>query len=223
MQSENKSQMDGESFLVASRRRVLQYATLLGVGTTSLVKSKSVRAAAADGKEAAGLAEPWPKMQYRMLGRTGHNSSRLIFGCGAALSRSPKDELLNKAFDSGVNTFDVGYKHYYGNAEKNMAPFLKTHRDKIFLISKAIVPADIEWDETINTQQAKRAAKGWLDLMEESLDEMQVDHVDAYYFMGANNVSIMKSDEMLAAFDQAKAAGKVSYLGVSTIRTPKTF
>ena len=49
MQSENKSQMDGESFLVASRRRVLQYATLLGVGTTSLVKSKSVRAAAADG------------------------------------------------------------------------------------------------------------------------------------------------------------------------------
>ena len=60
-------------------------------------------------------------MQYRMLGRTGHNSSRLIFGCGAALSRSPKDELLNKAFDSGVNTFDVGYKHYYGNAEKNMA------------------------------------------------------------------------------------------------------
>ena len=97
-----------------------------------------------------------------------------------------------------------------------MAPFLKTHRDKIFLSSKAIVPADIEWDETINTQQAKRAAKGWLDLMEESLDEMQVDHVDAYYFMGANNVSIMKSDEMLAAFDQAKAAGKVSYLGVST-------
>ena len=49
MQSENKSQMDGESFLVASRRRVLQYATLLGVGTTSLVKSKSVRAAAAQG------------------------------------------------------------------------------------------------------------------------------------------------------------------------------
>ena len=85
----------------------------------------------------------------------------------------------NKAFDSGINTFDVGYKHYYGNAEKNMALFLKTHRDQIFLISKAAVPADIDWDETINTQQAKKAAKGWLDFMEESLSEMQVDHIDA--------------------------------------------
>ena len=89
------------------------------------------------GKQAAGIADPWPEMRYRKLGRTGHNSSRLIFGCGATLSRSRHDDLLNAAFDAGVNTFDVGFKHYYNNAERNLAPFLKQRRDQIFLISKA--------------------------------------------------------------------------------------
>ena len=47
--------------------------------------------------------------------------------------------------------------------------------------------------------------------MEESLDEMQVDHVDAYYFMGANNVSIMKSDEMLPPSTRQERQGQLSW------------
>ena len=97
-------------------------------------------------------------MQYRKLGRTGHNSGRLIFGCGATLSRSRHDDLLERAFDAGVNT-DVGYKHYYSDAERNLAPFLKKHRDDIFLISKAQAPAGIDWDETITTAQAQKTAR----------------------------------------------------------------
>ena len=202
--------------LLTTRRKLMQYATLLGVGSTSLLQSRDLKAAIVDGKEAAGLNNPWPQMQYRKLGRTGHNSSRLIFGCGATLSRSRHDDLLNRAFDAGVNTFDVGYKHYYNNAERNLAPFLKTHRDDIFLISKAQVPAGIDWDETISAAQAKKAAQGWLAFLDESLTEMGIDHVDAYYFMGQNNVSIMHSEELHRAFEEAKAAGKVDYLGVST-------
>ena len=188
--------------LMTTRRKVMQYATLLGVGSTSLLQSRDLKAAIVDGKEAAGLSDPWPQMQYRKLGRTGHNSSRLIFGCGATLSRSRHDDLLNRAFEAGVNTFDVGYKHYYNNAERNLAPFLKTHRDDIFLISKAQVPADIDWDETITAAQAKKAARGWLAFLDESLNEMGIDHVDAYYFMGQNNVSIMRSEELHRAFEE---------------------
>ena len=65
--------------LLTTRRKLMQYATLLGVGSTSLLQSRDLKAAIVDGKEAAGLNNPWPQMQYRKLGRTGHNSSRLIF------------------------------------------------------------------------------------------------------------------------------------------------
>ena len=110
----------------------------------------------------------------------------------------------------------VGFKHYYGNAEKNMVDFLRKKRDEIFLISKGFVASDIDWDETITVEQAKKAAKGWTAYLDESLREMKIDHVDAYYYMGQNNVSIIKSEEIYKAFEDAKAQGKVSYLGIST-------
>lgn len=204
------------SLFSGTRRRFVQYGTLLGVGAQTLLQTGSVRASVFEGKEAAGMSDPWPAMQYRKLGRTGHNASRLVFGCGATLSREPHDDLLNAAFDAGVNTFDVGFKHYYNDAEKNLAPFLKKRRDDIFLISKAYVPTDLDWDETINTEQARDAARGWSAYLDESLREMGVDHVDAYYYMASNNVSIVTNDELYRAFEDAKAAGKVSYLGLST-------
>ncbi len=205
-----------QSVLSSTRRRFVQYGTLLGVGAQTLLQTGSVKASVFEGKEAAGLGDPWPEMQYRKLGRAGHNSSRLVFGCGATLSREPHDDLLNAAYDAGVNTFDVGFKHYYSDAEKHLAPFLKQRRDDIFLISKSYVPVDIEWNETITLSQAKEAAKGWSGFLDESLNEMGIEHVDAYYYMASNNVSVVTNEELHRAFEDAKAAGKVSHLGLST-------
>jgi len=202
--------------MASTRRKFIQYGTMLGVGAQTLLKSGDVRASIFEGKEAAGLGGAWPDMQYRTLGRTGHKSSRLVFGCGATLSRSRHDELLNAAFDAGVNTFDVGFKHYYDNAEKNLAPFLRSKRDDIYLISKAYVPSDIDWDETITVEGAKAAAKGWSDYLDESLREMGIEHVNAYYYMASNNVSVITNEEIHRAFENAKAQGKVDHLGLST-------
>lgn len=205
-----------KGILSGTRRKFVQYGTMLTVGAQTLLQTRSIKASVVEGQEKSGLAAPWPEMQYRTLGRTGHNSSRLVFGCGATLSRERHDDLLNAAFDAGVNTFDVGFKHYYNDAEKNLAPFLKKRRDDIFLISKAYVPADIDWDETITTEQAKAAARGWSAYLDESLRELKIEHVDAYYQMAANNVSVVTNEELYRAFEDAKAAGKVSYLGLST-------
>jgi aryl-alcohol dehydrogenase-like predicted oxidoreductase len=217
------SQSNGtqSSILNGTRRKFVQYGTMAAVGTQALLRSGDVKASIFDGKEAAGLNEPWPEMEYTTLGKTGHNSSRLVFGCGATLAGDPHDDLLDAAFDAGVNTFDVGFQHYYGNAEKNMRGFLKKNRDEIFLISKGFVGRDIEWNETISTAQAKEEAKIWADYLDESLREMQIEHVDAYYYMGQANVSIIKNEEIHRAFEDAKAAGKVSHLGVSTHQNAK--
>ena len=200
-----------------SRRSFLETLTLAGVGSQALLHTRDVRAAVAATQEAADKlpgAAPWPQMSYRTLGRTGFRASRLVFGCGAALSGDPKDDLLNAAIEHGVNVFDVGYSGYYKNAERNLAAFAKRHRDEIFLISKGVV--NVEADEEVTTEVAARAARTWTMLMDQSLRELEAEHVDAYYQMAANNPGVVRAEEMQRAFETAKAAGKVSYLGLST-------
>ena len=100
---------------LTGRRRFMRTITAAGVGGQMLLQTGSVRAAIAEGQAKASLSTPgsWPEMAYRTLGKTAHKSSRLIFGCGATLSRKPRDELLHAAYDAGVNTFDVGFSGYY--------------------------------------------------------------------------------------------------------------
>ena len=200
-----------------SRRRFLKYLAVAGVGAQTLLRSGDARAAV-DAARSEAEDSPWPQMTYRTLGRTNFEASRLVFGCGAALALRRRDALLDQAFDAGVNVFDVGFRAYYRDAEQNLAPFVKKVRDRVFLISKASVPLDVEPDDEITVAQAKAGARGWSAMMDDRLRELQVDHVDAYYLMASYNPSVVGSDEVLRAFDRAKQAGKVSHLGLSTHR-----
>ena len=194
-----------------TRRRVLQLLALLGLGGTEIA-----RAASALAESAGRTDEAWPEMTYRTLGRTDFRGSRLVFGCGAALMFWGKNELLNEAFDHGVNVFDVGTSRYYRNAEANLAGFAKKHRDRIFLISKGLVDIDIAPGDELTSAQCTTAARNWAGALDESLSELATDHVDAYYVMAVNNASLMRSEEMHEAFLAAQKAGKVDHWGVST-------
>ena len=200
-----------------NRRSFVELLTLLGVGGGALLRTRDVRAAVNTAQEAADKmpgAEPWPGMTYRTLGRTGFRASRLVYGCGAALAGRPNDRLLNVALEAGVNVFDVGYSGYYRNAERNLASFAKAHRNEIFLISKA--PVNVGADDEVTTEVAKEAARTWSMLLDKSLTELDTEHVDAYYQMAANNPAVVRAEELRRAFEDAKAAGKVSFLGLST-------
>jgi aryl-alcohol dehydrogenase-like predicted oxidoreductase len=168
-------------------------------------------------RESADVAA-WPTMTYATLGRTGFNASRLFMGCGASLMLREKDDLLHTAYDAGVNVFDVGYRGYYRWAERSLAGFLKQKRDDIFLISKAVADVDVEPNEEVSVQQAREAARIWSERLDQSLADLQVDKVDAYYVMASYNPSLIRSEEIHQAFETAKAAGKVRHLGVSTHR-----
>jgi aryl-alcohol dehydrogenase-like predicted oxidoreductase len=190
-----------------TRRRVLQLLTLLGLGGKEL------------GRAATALAEAenaWPEMTYRTLGKTGFHGSRLVFGCGAALMFRSKDELLNEAFDHGINVFDVGTSDYYRYAEANLADFARKRRDKIFLISKGLAGFEIEPGDELSLEQRTTAAQNWAKALDQSLSDLKTDHVNAYYVMAVNNVSLVRSEEMHAAFEAAKKAGKVDHWGIST-------
>jgi aryl-alcohol dehydrogenase-like predicted oxidoreductase len=205
-----------EDGLRTDRRKFLQYLAALGIGGQTLLRSWDVRAAAAATSEAAGASPPLPPMAHRRLGRTGWEASRLVFGSGAALARRPNDALLEAAFEAGINVFDVGFRGYYKDAEKHLGPFARKKRDRIFVISKAYVPLDVDPDEEITSAQARSGAAGWLEALEGSLRELGVDQMDAYYLMASNNPSVVGSDEIQSAFQKAKQAGKVRFLGLST-------
>jgi aryl-alcohol dehydrogenase-like predicted oxidoreductase len=156
-----------------------------------------------------------PAMTYQTLGGTGFKASRLVFGCGSALSRGQAVDLLEPAYEAGINVFDVGFRGFYKDAEKNLAPFLKKHQD-VFVISKAKVGGNLKPSDTLTVAQAREAAQAWSAYLDNSLTELQLDHVDAYYLMAVNNAALVGSEELYNAFSSARQAGKVSYFGIST-------
>lgn len=194
-----------------TRRRVLRALAVLGLGG-----SRAVRAAATPAGSGLADGSGWPEMTYRTLGRTDFRGSRLVFGCGAALMLWEKDELLEEAFDHGVNVFDVGTSSYYINAESNLAGFARRHRDRIFLISKGRVDIEAARGDVLTPAQCEQAARNWTTALDTSLSDLGTDHVDAYYVMAANNVSLTRSEEMHDAFLAAQKAGKVDHWGLST-------
>lgn len=193
-------------------RRTFIKTSAAAVGATALVTERSTLAA--DGLD--HRHELPDRMQYRRLGRTNFNCSRLVFGGGAALSGGRAVRLLDRAYDAGINLYDLGSNAYYKQAENNFAEFYSRHRDDIFVVSKAPVRVRVRRGESITKEQALDAAKQWSELLNQSLVDMKTDRVDAYYVMMIDQPSLVASDEMYAAFTKAKDAGKVDYFGIST-------
>jgi aryl-alcohol dehydrogenase-like predicted oxidoreductase len=96
------------------------------------------------------------------FGRTGHDSSRVIFG-SAGIARADQqtaDRLLPLLLEHGVNHIDTAAM--YGDAELRLAPWLAEHPGKFFLATKTHA-------------RDRDGARGSL---ERSLTRMGVDHVD---------------------------------------------
>jgi aryl-alcohol dehydrogenase-like predicted oxidoreductase len=96
------------------------------------------------------------------FGRTGHQSSRVIFGAAgvARADQETADRLLPLLLDHGVNHIDTAAM--YGDAELRIAPWLKAHPDRFFLATKTHA----------------RDGDGARASLERSLKRMGVDHVD---------------------------------------------
>ncbi len=96
------------------------------------------------------------------FGRTGHDSSRVIFG-GAALGsmrQERADEILATLLEFGVNHLDTAAD--YGDSELRIAPWMAEHRERFFLATKT----------------GDRTGDGARASLERSLTRLGVDSVD---------------------------------------------
>lgn len=143
-------------------------------------------------------------IERRPFGRTGHESTRTLFGA-AALGRVSQDvadgvlELLDR---HGVNHIDTAAS--YGDAELRIAPWLTGGgRDRFFVATKT-------------GQRTYREAR---DEIRRSLQRLGTDHVDLLQLHNLVDQTewdtAMGSDGALRAAVEARDAGLVRFIGVT--------
>jgi aryl-alcohol dehydrogenase-like predicted oxidoreductase len=137
------------------------------------------------------------------FGRTGHHSSRAIFGA-AALSRVTQeqaDRAVELVLAHGVNHFDTAAS--YGDAELRLGPWMERIRGDVFLATK--------------TGERTRAA-AW-DELHRSLERLRTDRIDLWQLH-----NLVDADEWAVALGpggaleaaiEAREQGLVRFIGVT--------
>ena len=137
------------------------------------------------------------------FGKTGHQSSRTIFGSvslGRA-SQSEADRTLDLLWKYGVNHIDTAPK--YGEAELRLGPWMKKYRDQFFLATKT-------------NERTYQDAK---EQFQRSLDRLQVDSVDLLQHHNLTDVVereiIVGPGGALEFLVEAKEIGLTKFIGIT--------
>lgn len=137
------------------------------------------------------------------FGRSGHMSTRTLFGAAAlgSVTQEEADQTLEVLLRYGVNHIDVAAS--YGNAELRIAPWLKQYRSQFYLATKT----------------EKRTAREAREELERSLQRMGVEYVDLWQFH--NLVDPIQWDTALSpggvidAAVEAKKQGLIRAIGIT--------
>jgi aryl-alcohol dehydrogenase-like predicted oxidoreductase len=137
------------------------------------------------------------------FGRTGHHSSRVIFGAASLghVSQKVADETLEILLRYGVNHIDTASG--YGDSELRIKPWLKREPNRFFVATKG----------------DQRDEKGARDEIHRSLDRLGVDHVDLWQIHSLADPiewdQALSPGGALDAALQARAEGLIRWIGVT--------
>lgn len=161
-------------------------------------------------------------MQYKHLGRTGLQVSRLALGTmnfGELTDETSSFEIMDKALDAGINLFDTAdvyggpqspdMKKGFGTSEEIIGRWLAQggRRDRIVLATKLYQPmATGPNDRRLSAYHIRRAC-------EDSLRRLRTDHIDLYQMHHVDRGTPW--DEIWQAMEQLFREGKVTYVGSS--------
>ena len=165
-------------------------------------------------------------MDYRPLGSTGLKISSLGLGCGnfGGVGSAPAFygmgetepqaiDLMDRAFDAGMNFFDTADAYGGGRSEEFIGRWLKTKgarvRDQLLLSSKVFNPVGPgPNDRGLSRRHILRQ-------VDASLARLQTDRLDMYLIHEPDPDTPL--EETLGALDEVVHQGKVLYIGASNI------
>jgi aryl-alcohol dehydrogenase-like predicted oxidoreductase len=181
-------------------------------------------------------------VEYRTLGRTGLNVSRLIFGglhIGERLSKGQSDAVFAAAFDHGINAFYTADVYADGAAEVALGRAIKGRRDDAVIFIKAgyrvgtaeapVARAELDAThgggaldhDTFRRQGVSPTSRGLsrkhlTQALDASLRRLGTDYIDVYmaHFWDPST----PIEETLGTLDGFVRQGKVRYLGASQHR-----
>jgi aryl-alcohol dehydrogenase-like predicted oxidoreductase len=137
------------------------------------------------------------------FGRTGHESTRTIFGAAAlgSVTQAEADRALELLAEHGVNHIDTAAS--YGDSELRLAPWLARNRDSVFLATKT----------------GERNRKEAREEIRRSLDRLGVDRVDLIQLHNLVDVIewefALREGGALEAAVEARDEGLVRFIGVT--------
>jgi len=151
-------------------------------------------------------------MKYRRLGNTGLTVSEISLGSwltyGNAVENDTAIEIIDKAYELGINFFDTANVYNRGEAEKVVGEALsKFERSSYVLATKLFAPmGDGPNDRGLSRKHVMESTHA-------SLRRLNKDYVDILYCHRYDHDTPV--EETLRAFDDLIRQGKVLYAGIS--------
>ncbi len=137
------------------------------------------------------------------FGRTGHNSSRVIFGAAALgnVTQAEADQTLELLHQYGINHIDTAAS--YGDSELRIGPWMEHSRDKFFLATKT-------------GERTYQKAKDQIHRSLERLRVPQVDLIQLHCLVEQEEWdTAMGSGGALEAAIEAREAGLTRFIGIT--------
>jgi hypothetical protein len=146
-------------------------------------------------------------MPTRSLGKTGYKVGIFSLGGQATLEIKGREEesekIINRAIDLGINYIDTAASYGQGVSQLNIGRVMKTRRKEVWL----------------STKTHDRTYDGSMRLLEESLKNLQTDHIDTWQLHNVQRQEqvdeIFGPNGAVKALEKAKAGGVVRYLGIT--------
>ncbi len=181
----------------------------LGWVGKGLVALALMKGAGRSGWAEQGSAVP-AELPKRPLGRTGHQVTLMSLGGEGILRTTGRMQqavpVIRRALELGMNYFDTAPA--YQQSQDYLGEGLQGSRQGVFLASKT----------------HERSRDGSLRLLDDSLRRLRTDHLDLWQLHDLREMEeleeIFSGDGAIRALEEAKAQGRVRFVGITGHTTP---
>ena len=159
-------------------------------------------------------------MQQKLFEKMGIEVSRLGFGCmrfptqaDGTIDREKSLEMIDYAYQHGVNYFDTAYRYHEGESEEFVKEALSRYpRESYYLATKF----PIGFMPVVSEEAVDQ-------IFDEQLEKTGAGYFDFYlvHALSAPNFQRMKDLKVLEKLEKRKAAGQIKHLGFSFHDTPE--